>query len=82
MATKICENCGKGELEIIETRPGHVIRRGFTGRKGPQYYKGTVKFLTEDCPSCGARRGKRRESHERKIARLKAAGIPLIIRSV
>lgn len=79
--TETCQNCGKGELEIIETRPGYIIKRGFTGRKGPQYYGGTKKFLTEACPKCGAYHGEKQGIQNKRILQLKEAGIPLIIRS-
>jgi hypothetical protein len=81
MTIKICENCKKGELEINETRDGYVIKRGFTGKKGPQFYAGTTHFITLDCPICGAHHGERIPDRARAILRMQSMGLPMIIRS-
>ena len=77
----ICENCGKGELTIAETPAGNVIKRGFTGRRGPQYYQGSLRYITPKCPVCGAFHGKAKVDREKTIERLKSRGLPLTIRS-
>ena len=76
-----CENCGEECIEIIETRSGYVIKKGFTGRSGPQYYKGTRRYITEKCPKCGAYHGKKAMTHEERINNIKRRGLPLRIKS-
>lgn len=79
--TITCENCGKGELKIIDLKPGCIIKRGFTGKKGPQYYTGSRKFLTPDCPACGAHHGEKKHDIKNNIERMQRMGLPMIIRS-
>ena len=81
MTTKTCENCKKGELRVEETRSGYVIKRGFTGRKGPQFYAGTTHFITSNCPNCGAHHGERIIDHSKTVERMRSIGLPMIIRS-
>ncbi len=44
-----CPHCGKKCIEIVEI-PGTIrVRRGFTGKRGPQWTKGSIKYLTTKC---------------------------------
>lgn len=76
-----CENCGELTIEIDESSSGYVVKRGFTGRRGKQYYSGSVKYLTRNCPKCGAYHGKKIIDMKRVIERLKERGLPLVIKS-
>jgi hypothetical protein len=81
MTAKTCENCQKGELEIQETKDGYVIKRGFTGKRGPQFYAGSTHYLTPNCPVCGAHHGEKIIDHRKTIERMRGMGLPMIIRS-
>jgi ribosomal protein L32 len=76
-----CENCGEMTIEIDETRGGNIVKRGFTGRRGKQYYSATTRYLTKNCPKCGSYHGKKIVDRNKVIERLKARGLPLVIKS-
>jgi len=76
-----CENCGELTIDIIEIPSGFVVKRGFTGRRRKQFYKESMRYLTKKCPKCGAYHGKKIVDRNKVIERLKARGVPLVIKS-
>ena len=73
--TVSCENCGKQTIVIDERRGNIVVRRGFTGKSGPQWQSGHTEYLTAKCSNCGSHHGEKKpESHESRVKRLLDAG--------
>ena len=75
-----CENCGERTIEVVEIPGGHVVRRGFTGKRGKQYYKSSVKYLTKNCPKCGAYHGQKQRKTRDTAERLRKLGLPTVIK--
>jgi len=76
-----CENCGEETIEVDETPSGYVVRRGFTGKRGKQYYNERIRYLTKNCPKCGAYHGKNQVDREKVMKRIRESGLPLLIKS-
>lgn len=77
-----CPHCGKMSIEIKEIPNTILIKRGFTGRKGPQFFRGRDVYLIDKCPDC--RKDPRIESkldREKILKRMKESGLPTVIES-
>jgi predicted RNA-binding Zn-ribbon protein involved in translation (DUF1610 family) len=72
----VCPNCGKMTIESHEIPNSVVVKRGFTGKKGPQFHRGRIIILTPICPECGHKYTEKKEiNHAERIRRIQEAGL-------
>lgn len=66
-------------IEIREIPNTILIKRGFTGKKGRQFFRGRDIYLTNKCPECGKDPRKQEFDNEKMQKRLKESGLPSVI---
>jgi len=75
-----CPHCGKMTIEVREIPNTILIKRGFTGRKGPQFFRGRDVYLVDKCSACGkSPHIEDKINKEKLLKRLRESGLPTVI---
>lgn len=64
-------------IEIREIPNTILIKRGFTGKKGAQFFRGRDVYLVDKCSECGLNPHiDTPQDREKMLKRLKESGLP------
>jgi len=72
-----CPHCEEMTIEMNEREGNIVVKRGFTGKKGPQWIPGHDLILTPICSSCGKKYKDEIEfDRKKRLGEFKKQGLP------
>jgi endogenous inhibitor of DNA gyrase (YacG/DUF329 family) len=71
-----CPHCGKMTIEVREIPNTILIKRGFTGKKGRQFFRGRDVYLTNKCSECGKDSLKNDLDNDKIRKRIMESGMP------